>query len=212
MIGGGQYVQPADPLEHYFADVWATTNGVNWTLVTARAPWSGRIHHNVAVYADRLWVIGGHNGADVRGGSVQLLNDVWVSSDGVGWLELPGTPWTPRHAAATYAFRDDLYLLAGFLVNDVWKLRLAGAIEINSGDTIAAARTVMLSLAPPAPDVEAMQFSNDGVTWSAPEMYARQKTWTLTAGRGGKRVFVRFRKPGGGWTQAFADSIASGAV
>jgi hypothetical protein len=38
-----------------------------------------------------------------------------------------------------------------------------------------------------------MQFSNDGVNYSAEEPYATSKAWTLSSGDGAKTVYVRFR-------------------
>ena len=38
-----------------------------------------------------------------------------------------------------------------------------------------------------------MQFSNNGITFTAEEPYATSKTWTLTAGDGIKTLYVRFR-------------------
>jgi hypothetical protein len=207
VIGGGQYWQPTDPYESYFNDVWSSTNGVDWTLVTKHAPWPARLHHNIAVYADRLWVFAGHHGIDRPGGVVRLLNDVWVSTDGVNWMELRGTPWSPRHAAATYSYRGDLHFMAGFLVNDVWKFHLAGNMEINDGAAATTNASVTLTLAPPDPSVAEMQFSNDGLSWSQPEAYGRIRTWTLAAGAGSKTVYVRFRRAGDAWTRTFEDGI-----
>ncbi|MGH9307833.1 MAG: hypothetical protein ACRD1U_00570, partial [Vicinamibacterales bacterium] len=206
IVGGGQYTYGSVTTERYFRDVWSSADGVTWTRATADAPWPGRLHHNTTVYADKLWVFAGHNGRDTPGAAGQLRNDAWVSADGVNWMELAGTPWSPRHAAATYTHEGDLYLSAGFLVNDVWKFHLAGNIEIDEGAYTTATTTVMLALSPPHPAVDAMQFSNDGVSWSSVEAYARTKSWTLAAGAGGKTVYVRFRR-GGAWTRAFSDSI-----
>lgn len=203
ILGGGQYPHGSTTGERYFNDVWSSADGVSWTLVNGQPPWRPRLHHNVAVYADRLWVMDGHDSVD---GRVNLLNDVWVSQDGVNWMELKGTPWSRRHAAATYAHDGTLFFTAGYLVNDVWKLHLAGNIEINDGDATTASAAVTLALAPPDPAVDAMQFSNDGVTWSAPEAYARTRNWTLSAGAGAKSVHVRFRRSGV-WTRSYADAI-----
>ena len=41
--------------------------------------------------------------------------------------------------------------------------------------------------------VSTMQFSNDGITYSAEEPYGVTKTWALTPGDGTKTVYVRFR-------------------
>jgi hypothetical protein len=63
-----------------------------------------------------MWVLGGYN----RKGN---LNDVWYSSDGVNWYEVPGTPWKPRHAASVFVYDNALWMVAGMYDSDVWKLR-----------------------------------------------------------------------------------------
>jgi hypothetical protein len=51
------------------------------------------------------------------------LNDAWYSSDGATWTELPGTPWSPRHAASVFVYGDALWMVAGNNMEpDVWKL------------------------------------------------------------------------------------------
>lgn len=126
IIGGGHYNKLPRYWENetYYCDVWCSTDGLNWQLVCERAPWMPRIHHSVAVFDNKLWVLAGHNKP-----SPDLLNDVWYSTDGVAWKELPGTPWSPRHAISLFVFRDSLWLVAGFLVNDVWRLDYRGTGE-----------------------------------------------------------------------------------
>jgi N-acetylneuraminic acid mutarotase len=58
-------------------DVWSSSDGINWTQVTANAPWSARLEHTSIVFNNKIWVIGG---MDDNSG---LLNDVWSSSDGI---------------------------------------------------------------------------------------------------------------------------------
>ena len=68
-----------------------------------------------AVFDNNLWVLEGWNEGN--------RNDVWCSSDGVEWRELPGTPWPPRHAASLFVFDDALWVVAGNnMESDVWKL------------------------------------------------------------------------------------------
>jgi hypothetical protein len=119
VIGGGHYAKLPNPSvdETYYNDVWWSTDGISWTCATYAAPWISRIHHTVAAFDGKLWVIAGHHKPDPG-----LLNDVWYSTDGTNWREMPGTPWTPRHAASAVEFNNSLYLVAGYLVNDVWRL------------------------------------------------------------------------------------------
>lgn len=202
LLGGGVYKAPGSgATEEYFNEVWSSGDGVEWTRVTATAPWRPRLHHSVVVYADRMWVIAGH---DQDG----LMNDVWVSSDGATWTELAGSPWSARHAASAVVHRDALWLIAGYLVNDVWRLQLTGNLQIDEGAASTTSRPVTLRVTAPFAGVDMMQFSNDGVSWSESRPYAGVARWTLSSGYGSKTVYVRFRRSDGTWTTAFSDTIS----
>jgi hypothetical protein len=41
------------------AEVWRSTDGLNWELVTSQAPWSARSGASAIVFRDRLYLIGG---------------------------------------------------------------------------------------------------------------------------------------------------------
>ena len=42
---------------------------------------------------------------------------------GIGWHELPNTPWKPRHAASVFVHAGSLWMVAGNnMESDVWKL------------------------------------------------------------------------------------------
>jgi hypothetical protein len=47
-----------------------------------------------------------------------------------------------------------------------------------------------------------MQFSNDNTNWSAAEIFATARSWTLSAGDGTKTVYVKFKDNAGYWTPA----------
>jgi hypothetical protein len=85
-----------------------------------------------------------------------------------------------------------------------------GSIRINSDAPYATTRDISLSLS--ASDigsgVSAMQFSNDGSTWSGEVPYAQAKAWALTQGDGQKTVYVKFKDAAGNWSQVYSDSIA----
>jgi hypothetical protein len=117
VLGGGTYDTPKIPKRKYFNDVWSSKDGIIWEQHTATAPWHPRQYHDVAVYDDRLWVMEGYDGRGNR-------NDVWYSSDGDNWYEVPATPWKPRHAASAYVHDGALWMIAGNnMESDVWKLR-----------------------------------------------------------------------------------------
>jgi len=60
-----------------FDEVYNSSNGATWTLVTDTPPWSARSHFQAVVFQGRIWVIGGYRG----GPAPYLLNDVWATTD-----------------------------------------------------------------------------------------------------------------------------------
>lgn len=124
LLGGGTYDTPDHPDRLYYSDVWSTPDGVNWQCHTGDAAWHPRQYHDVAVFDDRLWVMEGYHiepgvGILNRGNR----NDVWYSSNGVDWHEVPDTPWPPRHAASLFAHAGALWMVAGNnMASDVWRL------------------------------------------------------------------------------------------
>jgi len=67
------------------------------------------------------------------------------------------------------------------------------SILINSGDEYTALPEVILDLSSfSASGVEEMRFQNEGSGWSEWEPYAEEKSWSLSAGDGGKTVYVEF--------------------
>lgn len=115
ILGGGTYDTPGMPQRLFFNDVWSSGDGVQWTCHTRSAPWHSREYHDVAVFDDKMWVMEGWN--------KENRNDVWYSTNGVEWHEVPGTPWKPRHAASVFVYRDALWMVTGNnMESDVWKL------------------------------------------------------------------------------------------
>jgi len=117
LLGGGTYKTPGRPEYSYQNDVWSSADGLVWERHLEHAPWQGRVYHNVAVFDNCLWVMEG------QGMNGKNLRDVWYSSDGINWKELPGTPWKERHAASVFVYREGLWIVAGqHMGRDVWKL------------------------------------------------------------------------------------------
>ena len=90
LLLGGEAGFVCDPLPDcvppYFNDVWGTTDGVTWNLVTESAGWSPRPGHACEPMGDQIVCFGGF-GLEVN------PNDMWASPDGAEWTELPGSPW-----------------------------------------------------------------------------------------------------------------------
>ncbi len=90
LLLGGEAGFVCDPLPDcvppYFNDVWSTTDGATWDLVTESAGWSPRPGHACELMGDQIVCFGGF-GLEVN------PNDMWSSPDGAEWTELPGSPW-----------------------------------------------------------------------------------------------------------------------
>ncbi len=121
-----------DPVEKGYKDVtthndvWCSEDGARWTRVIEHAPWPPRQWCVAAVYAGRLWLIGGYHNAGANN-----LGDVWTTTDGREWrpFESP-TRFAPRHEVTPYVFNGSLWVVAGNtwpVVNDVWRLTLLEA-------------------------------------------------------------------------------------
>lgn len=116
ILGGGTYDTPTTRIRRFHNDVWSSGDGVHWEQHLAEAPWPPRQYHDVAVFAERMWVLEGYYQSN--------RNDVWYSADGANWRELRNTPWKPRHAASLFVHDDALWIVAGNnMESDVWKLR-----------------------------------------------------------------------------------------
>lgn len=116
LIGGGGYQTASRPYTGV-PEVWSTADGTHWECHTRTAPWLPRVYHDVAVFDGKLWLLEGQRIGPGNG------NDVWCSTDGEHWVEVPGTPWANRHAASVFVHHDALWMVAGcHMGRDVWKL------------------------------------------------------------------------------------------
>lgn len=91
-------------------DVWSSTDGKTWTLVTEHAEWSPRAYHQCAVLNDKLYVYGGGNYVP----HYQAHNDVWVTDDGEHWQQCTNAaPWPGRIWFSAAVYRDRMWVLGG---------------------------------------------------------------------------------------------------
>jgi hypothetical protein len=104
-------------------DVWSSSDGKNWELVTASAPWSPRAYHQAVVLNGKIYVLGGGNYVP----QYVAYNDVWSSADGVNWqLETAAAPWHTRIWFSSVVYRNRIWILGGWSNNpyknwsDVW--------------------------------------------------------------------------------------------
>ena len=93
-VGGYNY-------QKYYNDVWKSTNGMNWTLVTQQAPFRARNKPLLVQYHGILYLMGGKS-------SIGYERDVWFSVDqGTTWsIKQQEAPWS--HADQVFVFRDQI--------------------------------------------------------------------------------------------------------
>jgi hypothetical protein len=100
-------------------DVWSTSDGANWTQVTAAAAWSARVNFTAVAANNGIYLYGGEDGTST------LLDDVWFSSDGETWTQLTATATgTPRFLNAMFFFQNKVWIVGGYA-------DAAGTITIN---------------------------------------------------------------------------------
>ena len=119
VFGGGNYV----PRYHALNDVWCSDDGVEWTQVTANAPWAARMWFSAVVYREHMWVLGGWSNNPSKN-----WGDVWYSRDGKNWQELKSEViWKARHEPSAYVFQDKIWIAGGHanpLSSEVWSLEI----------------------------------------------------------------------------------------
>lgn len=134
LLGGGVY-ETDSTLASYSNEIWNTKDGINWSLVSSNPPWNSRIYHNVVVFNDRMWVIGGaHDNIDFNiDGTTNYLNkkDIWYSSDGNNWYQLEDAPWQETHASSVFVFDDGLWFIPG-MFSTVWKFSCDSSVNTNT--------------------------------------------------------------------------------
>lgn len=87
-VFGGYNPNARGDEETYLDDVWYSEDGYTWMNITQDAPWDGRRGHQVVVYNDRLYLIGGFRVFQADGITYgRASNDVWSSLDGLTWVE-----------------------------------------------------------------------------------------------------------------------------
>jgi hypothetical protein len=125
VMGGQRLPHFAAGPEAIFNDVWNTADGIHWTQVTAKAPWTPRgMIGGSAVFGGRMWILGGGTYDTPQHPKRNFYNDVWSSVDGVQWTcHLKNAPFFPRQYHEVAVFDNAMWVLEGWNGsnrNDAW--------------------------------------------------------------------------------------------
>jgi hypothetical protein len=87
------------------AEVWRSEDGLVWTRVVERAPWSARSGAKAVIFRDRLYLVGG--------GAIDgpAANDVWSSADGLAWRQETASIAPEKPTATPFVFDDKIWLI-----------------------------------------------------------------------------------------------------
>lgn len=78
----------------------------DWANVTQAASCSKRNGHSCVVFQDKIWLIGGTDGA--------YKNDVWYSSNGKEWFyATSNAPWSARGYTHVLVYQNRLWIMGG---------------------------------------------------------------------------------------------------
>lgn len=92
--------------------IWKSTNARDWNLLPTTHPFfSPRGGYSVAVYKDKIWVVGGHYYSNVAN---TTFNEIWYSKDLTTWEKYRGkNPLEPMYLQSEVVFQKKLWLFNG---------------------------------------------------------------------------------------------------
>ena len=127
VIGGQTIPQFGPEREIFYNDIWRTKKGDAWECVSSQLPLPQRgMIGGSAVFAGRMWILGGGTYDTPETPDRKFYNDVWSSTDGVEWTcHSVSAPWHPRQYHEVAVWDDHLWVLEGYHHasgnrNDVW--------------------------------------------------------------------------------------------
>lgn len=126
VIGGWDGEVGAGGTETRFDDVWSSNDGITWTQhePTGGVIFAPLVGHDVVVFQNKLWVVGGNVQNDTDS------NEVWSSADGDTWTPVTQvSSFTARRSHRVVAFNGELWMTGGAVdsvvgadegTSDVW--------------------------------------------------------------------------------------------
>jgi hypothetical protein len=106
------------PARIYYQDVWRSTDGAEWELMTEAAPWEPRAGAATVVRDDLLFLFGGEDGFTcdpLPDCEPPYFNDVWVTADGATWEQVTAAAgWSPRPGHVCELLGNQFLCFGGF--------------------------------------------------------------------------------------------------
>ena len=121
IIGGADRTAADGSYGGELSDIWSSSDGITWDLITANAAFETRGGQQVFEYNNKLILIGGR-GKPNTNYPYSIYSDIWSSTNGVNWiLEKETTPFGPRHNHKVVKFNNQFWLFNGVTtsLNDV---------------------------------------------------------------------------------------------
>jgi hypothetical protein len=158
-----------------------------WEQVAAQSELPARVFYGAAVFAGKIWMLGGFDGRN-------YFNDVWASDDGVKWQRVSeNAPWSRRSGASVFVFQNKLWLLGGGVIDgerfkDVWSTtdgmnwrqeskQMSSRQYFGGSVVVYDNRIWMLGMNRNDGFENATAFSSDGVNWTE-----QKAPWTPRGG------------------------------
>jgi len=120
------------PQRIYYNDVWKSTNGSNWELLTEAADWAPRAGGIAVVKDNYIYMIGGEEGflCFPGGPCPPYFNDVWRTQDGINWdVVNSDAPWASRPGHQCVVADNKFVLFGGFGLNPINPFAPANPID-----------------------------------------------------------------------------------
>lgn len=129
LFGGGVIDGEKSDNPNSGSEVWASSDGVNWTQAPTKAP--RKLGGSPIVFDGKLWMIGANRNNGDFGSAV------FVSEDGLNWRE-ESAPWSPRGGTVVWIFGEKLFMTGG-----KYSTREKGEIKfVYSNDVWTMSKTV----------------------------------------------------------------------
>ena len=208
LMGGSDQIQRKSVT---YNDVWNSTDGQNWNLVTPNAAWSARSAASSLVFNGKMWIFGGMDapwrgapgarppGLSSMGKYGRAHNhDVWYSTDGIGWEQAADyAPWSDRAMHSSVVFDNKMWVIGGGVYDESYYRNTV----VNYND---------------------VWFSTDGENWTEATGHAgwparrfhrsvvyEDKMWVIGGNNYGNRNDTWYSSDGEHWSRLKSDQLWS---